>query len=200
MRKKTAVRCAVALLSSVFLAFGLYHVHSFSGVTEGGVLGMTLLLQQWFQISPALSGFVLNALCYVLGWRELGRSFIFYSTVATLGFSASYRILEQFDPLWPTLYQTPLAAAVIGAVFVGVGVGLCVRMGGAPTGDDALAMALSHRFGVKIECVYLISDLLVLALSLSYIPLGRLWYSLLTVVLSGRIIGLVQRFSFRTQK
>ena len=36
--------CLIALFGSAFLAFGLYHVHSFSGVTEGGVLGMTLLL------------------------------------------------------------------------------------------------------------------------------------------------------------
>ena len=36
--------CAFALLGSAILAFGLYNVHSFSGVTEGGVLGLTLLL------------------------------------------------------------------------------------------------------------------------------------------------------------
>ena len=40
--------CLIALFGSAFLAFGLYHVHSFSGVTEGGVLGMTLLLDHWF--------------------------------------------------------------------------------------------------------------------------------------------------------
>ena len=88
-----------------------------------------------------------------------------------------------------------MSIGVIGAVFVGGGVGICVRGGGAPTGDDALAMALSHRFGVKIQWVYLVSDLLVLGLSLSYIPLGRLWYSLLTVVLSGQIVGFMQRIS-----
>lgn len=44
--------CLIALFGSAFLAFGLYHVHSFSGVTEGGVLGMTLLLDHWFHISP----------------------------------------------------------------------------------------------------------------------------------------------------
>ena len=42
--KKREIRnCLVAILSSAFLAFGLYHVHSLSGVTEGGVLGMTLV-------------------------------------------------------------------------------------------------------------------------------------------------------------
>ena len=52
--------CLIALFGSAFLAFGLYHVHSFSGVTEGGVLGMTLLLEHWFHISPSVSGFIMN--------------------------------------------------------------------------------------------------------------------------------------------
>ena len=34
---------------------------------------------------------------------------------------------------------------------------------------------------------------MVLALSVTYIPLSRLVYSLLTVALSGQIIGIVQR-------
>ena len=37
-------KCVMALLGSAILAFGLYNVHAFSGVTEGGVLGLTLLL------------------------------------------------------------------------------------------------------------------------------------------------------------
>ena len=88
----------------------------------------------------------------------------------------------------------PLLAAAVGALFVGVGVGLCVRSGGAPTGDDALAMGLSARFRIPIERVYLITDLTVLALSLSYLPLARIGCSLLTVTLSGKLIGLIQRW------
>lgn len=186
-------KCALALLGSAILAFGLYHVHSLSGVTEGGVLGMTLLLNHWFHISPAVSGMVLNIACYALGWRTLGKDFIGYSIVAGGGFSLFYAIFEQFPPLWPQLAQHPLVAALVGAMFVGVGVGISVRAGGAPGGDDALAMSLSQIFGWNIQWAYLISDLVVLALSASYIPLSRLGYSLLTVMLSGQLIGLVQR-------
>ena len=87
----------------------------------------------------------------------------------------------------------PLPAAFLGALFVGIGIGLCVRAGGAPTGDDALAMGLSKRLHVPIERIYLATDLTVLALSLSYLPLGRIACSVLTVTLSGRIIGIIQR-------
>ena len=183
----------LALLGSAILAFGLYNVHAFSGVTEGGVLGLTLLLHHWFDISPSISGLILNALCYAAGWKTLGQSFIFYSIIAGGGFSAFYAVFERFDPLWPSLAQMPLVAAVIGALFVGIGVGLSVRAGGAPGGDDALAMALHEVLHQPIERIYLASDLIVLALSATYLPLDRLGCSLLTVILSGQLIGLIQR-------
>lgn len=196
MKKITCVNCFFALFGSALLAFGLYHVHSLSGVTEGGVLGMTLLLEHWFNISPAVTGFVLNVLCYVLGWKMLGKKFLFYSGVSTVGFSVAYKICEQFDPLWPELADMPLTAALVGALFVGISAGICVRVGGAPSGDDALAMSMAKGFSMDIRWAYLLSDLVVLVLSLSYIPLRRIGYSLLTVILSGQIIGLVQKLPF----
>ena len=191
--KLKASNCAVAFFSSALQAFGMYNIHALSGVTEGGVLGATLLLDHWLHISPAASSFVLNAACYLLGWKTLGKSFIAYSLIAACGYSVCYGACELFPPLWPGIAGYPLLAAVVGALFIGVGAGLCVRAGGATTGDDALAMSLSKLMGLKIQCVYLLTDLLVLGLSLSYIPLRRIVYSLLTVLLSGQIIGLFQK-------
>ena len=194
LKNITLKNCAITLLGSFILAFGLYHVHSISGVTEGGVLGATLLLEHWTGISPALTGGIMNVLCYVLGWKLLGKEFIAYSALATVGFSGMYKICEQFPHLWPGLADMPLVAALVGALFVGVGAGLCVRIGGAPSGDDALAMSISHATGWKIQWVYLLSDLIVLVMSLSYIPVRRIGYSLFTVLLSGQVIGFIQNF------
>lgn len=181
------------LVGSAILAFGLYNVHSISNVTEGGALGLTLLLQHWFHISPAFSAFVINFACYFLGWKLLGGKFIVYSCISGGAYSVFYYIFEQFEPVWPEIGNYPLVAAIVGALFVGVGIGLCVRVGGAPSGDDALAMSLSKVFKKEIQWIYLISDLTVLGLSLSYIPVQRILYSLLTVVLSGQIIGWIER-------
>lgn len=183
----------VLLLGNAILAFGLYHVHAQSNVTEGGVLGLTLLLQQWFDISPAISGFVMNFLCYYLGWKVLGGKFIAYSCISGGAFSIFYYIFEQFEPIWPTIREYPLVAALTGALFVGVGIGICVRVGGAPGGDDALAMSLSKLMKKDIQWIYLFSDLTVLGLSLTYIPVGRILYSLFTVILSGQIIGWISK-------
>lgn len=191
--KLNVTNCLVLLAGSVIQAIGIYNIHALSGVTEGGVLGLTLLLKHWFDISPALSSFLLNLACYLLGWRTLGKEFIAYSLVSICVYSVSYGICEQFPPLWPQISQFPLLAALAGALFIGIGAGLCVRAGGATAGDDALAMSFSRILGLPIERIYLISDLTVLLLSLTYIPFRRIAYSLLTVILSGQIIGLIQK-------
>ena len=187
-------RVLLSMAGSAILAFGLYNVHALSAVTEGGALGLTLLLDHWLGISPAWSGLVINFCCYGYGLKTLGREFLIWSALSGGGFSGFYALFEQFPRLWPGLAHKPLAAAVVGALFVGVGVGLCVRSGGAPSGDDALAMGLSRRFRIPIERVYLITDLTVLALSLSYLPPERIACSVLTVTLSGKLIGIIQRF------
>lgn len=188
------LRCLTAFAAAAFQAFGMYNVHALSNVTEGGILGLILLLEHWIGLSPAVTSLILNSLCYLFGWKTLGKAFLGYSLVASAGYALGYGVCEQFPPLWPQIANYPALAAIVGAVFVGVGAGVAVRAGGAITGDDALAMSLQARTGIRLETLYLISDLTVLALSLSYIPLNRIAYSLLTVVLSGQIIGWIQKF------
>lgn len=184
----------ILLLGSAILAFGLYNVHAHADITEGGVLGLTLLLEHWFGVSPAVSGLVLNMLCYGLGALVFGGRFVWYSLISGAGFSAFYAIFERFPPVWPGLGDMPFLAAVLGGLFVGVGAGLGVRLGCASGGDDALALVLNKFTGLPIQWIYLITDGIVLGLSVTYLPWRKLLYSLLTVILSGQIVGIVQRF------
>ena len=126
--KEIKVASVMLLLAgSALLAFGLYNVHSISNVTEGGILGLTLLLEYWFGISPSFSGFLLTALCYLLGWKILGKRFLAYSFISAIGFSVFYGIFEQFDPLFPQIAEMPFLASVVGALFVGISVGICAQ-------------------------------------------------------------------------
>lgn len=197
---KTPVRVFLALLGAFIQAMGLCNIHAFAEVTEGGVLGATLLLEHWFAISPAISALVLNAACYLFGWRTLGKGFLKYSILCGVAYSLFYAALEPFAPLWPGLVASPLWSAIVGAVFIGVGAGLCVRVGGAPGGDDALAMALARLTKLDIQWIYLFTDVVVLGLSVTYIPLERIGWSLLTVILSGQIIGLVQKIGIKRKQ
>ena len=189
----TAKTILFLLLGAMICSFGIHNIHQRTNITEGGVIGLMLLIEHWLQISPAYITPILDIACYGLALRFLGVNFIKLSVIATLFISGFYKIWEQFPYMLPDLSDNPLAAAILGGIFVGVGVGLCIRANAAPTGDDSLALSLSHHFKIGIQWVYLLGDLIVLALSLTYIPFSKIIYSLLTVVLSGQLIGLIQK-------
>lgn len=194
----TIKRILYILLGTAICSFGIYNIHRQTGVSEGGVLGMILLLNHWFHISPSVLSVTLDVLCYGLAFRRLGARFLVISGISSLSLSLFFRIWESFPPMLPNFYDKPLLAALLGALFIGIGVGIVIINGGSCSGDDALALFISDITGWRISRSYLITDLSVLALSLTYIPLGRLFYSLITVTLSSFIIDLIQRSSVDT--
>ena len=190
-------RVALIMLGAMIATFGIHNIHQRTGITEGGVIGLMLLLEQWLGASPAFLTPVLDLSCYLLAFKYLGGRFIKISVVSTLSVSLFYKLWEQLPFLLPDLSAHPLAAAVLGAVFVGVGVGLIVRQGGSSGGDDALALTISKVTRWRLARCYLFTDLVVLGLSLSYIPFRRIAFSLITVTLSSWLIDRVQGYAPR---
>lgn len=188
-------RYGTLLLGSAILSFGLFNVHSQSGVTEGGVLGTTLLLLHWFDISPAFSEFVIDVICYGLGFKLLGASFLKYALISSAGFACFYSVWEYVGPVMPQVLLAPLPAAILGGLFVGIGVGLVVRAGGASGGDDVLAILLNKYTRLPISRCYFMTDATVLLLSLSYIPFRKIFFSFITVTLSSYIIEKMQKMT-----
>lgn len=182
------------IMGSAITTFGLYNIHQQADITEGGILGMVLLLHFWLGISSGLLSPILDSLCYILGFRYLGKEFLKTSIFATICMGLFFRLWELFPPVLPSLADQPLLAAVIGGCFIGIGCGLVVRQGASSAGDDALALVISKLTGWRISRAYLFTDVTVLILSLSYIPFRRILFSLITVTISSFLIDFIQSF------
>ena len=172
----TTRKILLILLGAMICTFGIHNIHQRTHITEGGMIGLMLLVERWLNISPAYITPVLDISCYLLACKFLGGRFIKISIVSTACVSGFYKIWELFPPMLPDLSAHPLTAAVLGGMFVGIGVGLIVRQGGSSGG------------------AYLFTDLTVLILSLSYIPLRRIVFSLITVTISSCLIDLVKDY------
>lgn len=183
-------------LGAAIATFGLYNVHQQSGITEGGVIEMMLLLNHWFDIPPSVLTVLLDSACYLLAFRFLGMSFIRLSAVSTLFVSAWFWVWGQFLRALPDLTGVPVIPAVVGGLFVGVGVGIIVRQGGSSGEDDALALVISRTSGWRLSRAYLFTDFAVLSLSLTYIPPAQIGNSVLTVMISSALIEYVQTAKF----
>ena len=194
----TFKKVVLIIIGSMICSFGIHNIHERTNITEGGIFGLMLLLEHWFNISPAYITPVLDFTCYLIAFRFLGSRFIKTSIFSTLCISAFYKLWEAFPPMLPDLSDHPLIAAVLGGIFVGVGVGLVVRQGGSAGGDDALALTISHVSKWHLSSSYLFTDITVLLMSLSYIPLMRIIFSLITVTISSNIIDWIKEYEPKT--
>ena len=96
--------------------------------------------------------------------------------------------------MFPDLSAYPLTAAIVGAAFVDIGVGLVIRQGGSAGGDDALALTISKALHWKLSHAYLFTDIVVQLLSLTYIPFKRIIFSMLTATISSYLIDCVKTY------
>lgn len=183
--------CSI-ILGAGILAFGIYNIHSRCSISEGGVLGLSLFLYQFFSISPGISNLLMDAAAIGAGTLILKRTFLWDSIAASVCYTLWYCLLECFPPILPNLSASPAIAAILGGLFVGIGTALIVGQGCAAGADDSLALIFNRLTGIHLSLFYLLNDILVLLLSLSYIPIRQIIWSLLSVTISSAIIELLK--------
>ena len=81
--------------------------------------------------------------------------------------------------------------SVLSRIFVGIGVGLVVRGGGVSGGDDVIALLGNKFLKLKVNYVYLITDATMLLMSLIYLDIKQIFYSIIAVTISGKIISIL---------
>ncbi len=170
-------KITLIMLGAMIFSFGIHNIHQRTSITEGGVIGLILLIEHWLKISPAYITPILDISCYLLALKYLGANLIKISIISTFFVSSFYKLWELFPPMLPDLNNHPLLVAAFGGLFVGVGVGLIVRQGGSSGGDDALALSISKVNKWRLSFAYMFTDVEVLVLSLSHIPFMRITYS-----------------------
>lgn len=181
------------ILGSTILSFGSYNFNYQNNVTEGGVLGLLLLMKNIFDISPSITSLIIDLSLFALGSKFFGKKFLLYSLIATITFSTTYKIWESIGFIVPNLTNNMLLASILAGIGVGTGVGLVVRGGGASGGDDVIALLCNKFTPLKINHVYLITDMAVLLLSLSYLDFKQIFFSIIAVSISGKIISLIYK-------
>ena len=183
------------VIGMIILSFGYYNIHSQSMISEGGVLGLSLLISYWFNISPGIISIIIDLLAYFFAYLVLGSSFLKKALFCSCIYSLFYIINENIGYILPDLSNTPFWASIFGAIFVGIGVGLVVVGGGACAGDDAIALSFNKITNINLSISYLITDIIVLVLSLSYLDIINVLFSILSVSISSLIIGQIFKYS-----
>lgn len=92
IKKETLKSILLIIIGASILSFGSYNFNYQNNVTEGGVLGLLLLMQQIFNISPSITSVIIDFSLFAIGTKFFGKRFLLYSVLSTITFSNTYKI------------------------------------------------------------------------------------------------------------
>jgi uncharacterized membrane-anchored protein YitT (DUF2179 family) len=190
----------MVLLGSALLAFTYYHINFQNHLAEGGFVGVALLLKYLFDLPPGLTTILLDIPLLLLALYMKDRRFLGYMLLGSVAFSVMYEVCERYSPLRLDLHHNLLLVAVISGLMTGLGAGLVLRGGGACGGDDILALCLSKWTGLKVGTVFILLDGAVLLISLLFLPLRETLFTIVAVLIGGKIITWVVGFQRKSKR
>ncbi|MCJ8011059.1 YitT family protein [Paenibacillus sp. KQZ6P-2] len=188
------------ILGAAIYAFGLLYFIIPNQLMEGGVTGITVLLNYAFAIPPALSTLLLNIPLFMLGWKILGGKQMIYTGVGIASLTFFLWLFEKLiNAGWIIPFQTErdyILAALYAGVTLGTGLGIVFRFGGTTGGSDIVARICNRRFGWSMGQIILAIDVIIIAASLFFIPRERILYTLVAVFISSKVIDFIQEGAY----
>ena len=190
----TLLAATIGTLLTCFAVVALTVPYQFAG---GGVLGLALISNYAWGISPAWVLSVGNAVLLLWGWKALSLRFALWTLYVTVLTSVAIPVFELFQ--YPVIGNTILAALLAGAVG-GVGFGMLFRVGASSGGTDVIVMVARKRWGVDIGSMSFYINVVILFASFVVVDIEKiLMGGLLLYVETVTIDRVLKSFDRRSQ-
>ncbi|MDO5388436.1 MAG: YitT family protein [Clostridia bacterium] len=175
-------------LGAIISAFAIEEFLVAKQILDGGVVGISIILNHLTNIRLSYFTIVLNIPFIILGWKLLGKTFAFKATYAMVVFSIFLLVFEEMNEIT----DDPLLATVYGGLFLGLGVGLILRAGGCVDGFDAVSLLLSKKTQFSVGQIILFFNLIIFSCAGFIFGPDRALYSLLTYFITSKVIDMVE--------
>ena len=184
---RKVIEYLILTLGSILAAFALEQFLIPNTVLDGGITGISIIIYKLTNIPLGLLVVLINIPFIYIGYRNLGKRFLFRTIYAMLTFSLFLSYLELFDPFTEEM----LLATVFGGAILGVGVGLIIRSGGCNDGTESVAIVISKRTNLSVGQIVLIFNLVIYVVAGFIFGFDRAMYSLLTYIITFKVIDFV---------
>ena len=158
-------------------------------ILDGGVTGVSIIIYKLFQIPLSFLVILLNIPFIFIGYKNLGKRFLFRTIYSMICFSLFLSFFELFHPFTEEI----LLATIFGGALLGVGVGLVIRFGGCVDGTESVAIVISKKTNLSVGQIVLLFNLVIYMVAGFVFGFDRAMYSLLTYVITFKVIDFVSQ-------
>ena len=175
------------------LAYPLFLVPN--SIAPGGLTGVATILNHHFGVPVGLTSMILNLPLFIIGFRAMGRLFVWRSLVATVLFSVSIDIFRV-----PPMTDDVLLGAVYGGGLLGVGLGIILRGEATTGGSDMIARMVSRKVSfISVGAFLFAIDFFVSVAAGFTFGAQHALYALISIFVSAKLLDAVLG-GFNTQK
>ncbi|HLR61995.1 MAG TPA: YitT family protein [Lentibacillus sp.] len=176
------------IIGSFIFAIGVNYFAIPNRLSEGGVIGVTIVTYYLFDWSPGIVNLVLNSSLIAFGYKFFEKRVTIYTILGIIFTSLFLHVTVDWGS---EINDDMLLAALFAGLGVGLGLGLIFRAGGTSGGSAILARLANQAFGWTIGKGMLIIDIAVIAGSAFIIGQERAMYTLVSVYVGAKIIDVV---------
>lgn len=178
-------------LGTAIYAFGFVNFNMVNHLAEGGVSGITLIFHALFKINPAYTQILLNIPLFILGVKIFGKRGMIYTIHGTVCLSVFIWLFQRMSFSIDLAHDT-LIAALLAGIFAGIGGGIVFRFGGTTGGGDIIGRYFEQKKGFALGQTLFVFDIVVLTLSLSYIDIQHMMYTVIASFVFSQVVAVVQ--------
>ena len=186
--KNNALPFFAITIGALIASFSLEEFLIPSTILDGGVTGVSMILNQLFGKGIGIFIIVINIPFFLIGLKQLGWRFLVRGVYSIVLFSV---MLEVFRDL-PQVTSEPLLGVVFGGVTLGAGVGIVLRYGGCLDGTEIVAMLISKKTDFSVGQIIFGINIVIYAVAGILFGWDRALYSLLTYFISFKVIDMVE--------
>ena len=167
-------------------AFGLKGFLLPNGFLDGGVTGISLLINKLTGISFSLLILLINTPFIYVAYRQMSPQFAFRTALAIVGLAIMVNFLEM-----ESLTHDKLLIAVFGGFFLGAGIGLAIRGGSVIDGTEVLAVSVSRNSFLSVGDFIAIFNVFLFGAAIFLTNLETALYSMLTYLAASKTVDYV---------
>ncbi len=174
------------LLGIIAASFGLKGFLMPSAFIDGGVTGISLMINELTGISLSLLLVCFNLPFLLIAYFAIGKRFAVKSIIGIVLLAVAVAFIP-----YPQITDDKILIAAFGGLFLGLGIGLAIRGGAIIDGTEVLAIFISRKTILTVGNVILIFNVIIFMTAAYFLSTEIALYAILTYFAASKTVDFV---------
>ena len=191
MKRNVLTQYLIITASCALYAVGFNWMFDPNHISVGGFTGLGQIINYLLPGLPiGTIVIILNVPLFVLGWRFIGKDFLFSSIYAT---AVSSLMIDGLAAVHTFKPMEPILACLYGGVIIGVSCGIMLREGATTGGTDIIIKLLRIKFPfLKTGALFFLTDaVIVIASAFVFQNIDKALYAGIVVIVTSVVLDVV---------